>query len=115
MIQCVGAALMLAVRTTVCVANLQPINDDRGNAVTFRIIAPDGSLHFCGVDVSPSAAGTIQTEDVRVVANGGYLHSASLTPLTAMTSSIPNPASARVATLTASLCTRAITKSSRAT
>ena len=44
--------------------DLKPFIDAWGNAVTFKISAPDGSLHFCGVDVAPSAAGTIQTNDV---------------------------------------------------
>ena len=44
--------------------DLKPFIDAWGNAATFRISAPDGSLHFCGVDVAPSAAGTIQTNDV---------------------------------------------------
>ena len=39
MIQCVGIALMLAVHTTVCVANLQPINDDRGHIRRERLKA----------------------------------------------------------------------------
>ena len=44
--------------------DLKPFVDAWGSAATFRISAPDGSLHFCGVDVAPERAGAIQTEDV---------------------------------------------------
>ena len=44
--------------------DLKPFIDAWGSAATFKISAPDGSLHFCGVDVAPSAAGAIQTNDV---------------------------------------------------
>ena len=37
--------------------DLKPFVDAWGSAATFRISAPDGSLHFCGVDVAPERAG----------------------------------------------------------
>ena len=35
--------------------DLKPFIDAWGSAATFRISAPDGGLHFCGVDVAPEA------------------------------------------------------------
>ena len=34
--------------------DLKPFVDAWGSAATFQIYAPDGSLHFCGVDAAPS-------------------------------------------------------------
>ena len=44
--------------------DLKPFIDAWGSAATFKIYAPDDSLNFCGADVAPEAAGTIQTNDV---------------------------------------------------
>ena len=37
---------------------------DAWPSATFRLRAGNNRLRFCGVDVSPSAAGIIQTEDI---------------------------------------------------
>ena len=34
--------------------DLKPFIDAWGSTATFQISAPDGSLHFCGVDAAPS-------------------------------------------------------------
>jgi len=58
--------------------DLKPFIDAWGSAATFKISAPDGSFNFCGVDVAPSAAGTIQTNDVYTT-TGDPLYAADLT------------------------------------
>ena len=63
--------------------DLKPFIDAWGNAVTFKISAPDGSLHFCGVNVSPNAVNTMQTENVTTTgASPSPLHSAALMSVT---------------------------------
>ena len=61
--------------------DLKPFVDAWGSAATFQIYAPDGSLHFCGVDVAPEAAGAIQMDDVytKGAQTTGPLHAATLT------------------------------------
>ena len=44
--------------------DLKPFIDAWGSAARFQIYAPNGTLNFCGVDVAPEEAGTIQTNDV---------------------------------------------------
>ena len=58
--------------------DLKAFIDAWGSAATFQISAPDGSLHFCGVDVAPEAAGAIQTDDVYTT-TGDPLYAADLT------------------------------------
>ena len=58
--------------------DLKPFIDAWGNAARFQIYAPNGSFNFCGVDVAPSAAGTIQTNDVYTT-TGDPLYAADLT------------------------------------
>ena len=59
---------------------------DAWPSATFRLRAGNNRLRFCGVDVPPSAAGTIQTADVGARGGGNQpgamLSSASLTPVT---------------------------------
>ena len=58
--------------------DFKPFIDAWGNAVQFQIYAPNGSFNFCGVDVSPSAVNTIQTEAVYTI-GGDPLYAANLT------------------------------------
>ena len=44
--------------------DLKPFIDAWGSSATFKLSAPNGTLNFCGVDIAPEAAGTIQTNDV---------------------------------------------------
>ena len=61
--------------------DLKPFIDAWGDAATFKLSAPNGTLNFCGVDVAPEAAGTIQTNDVytKGAQTTGPLHAATLT------------------------------------
>ena len=58
--------------------DLKPFIDAWGNAARFQIYAQNGSFNFCGVDVSPGAVNTIQTEDVYTT-GGDPLYAADLT------------------------------------
>ena len=66
--------------------SLKPLIDAWPSA-TFRLRAGNNRLRFCGADVSPSAAGTIQTADIYVKnanpqSSPTLLSAAALTPVT---------------------------------